>query len=148
MAPRPLASSLAKITSATLDRKSLGLGALLGNWQEVVGPQLGQSLPVKLVRGREEGQGATLQLAVSPARALEFQHEEKLLIARINGFFGYKAVEKVKLVQRHAAPRPKRAPRTASAMTSAEIETSVARVDNSELAAALQQLGSAMRTNT
>jgi hypothetical protein len=144
MAPRPLSSSVAKITVAALDRKALGLGALLGNWQAVVGAEFGQSLPVKLARAREEGVGATLQLAVSPARALEFQHEEKRLIARINGFFGYKAVEKIKLVQRHAVQPARRQVRTPSAMTKAEIETLVAGVDNAELASALQGLGSAM----
>jgi hypothetical protein len=144
MAPRPLSSSVAKITVATLDRKALGLGALLGNWGAVVGPQLGQSLPVKLVRAREDGQGATLHLAVSSARALEFQHEEKLLIARINGFFGYKAIEKIKLVQRHSLLPAKRVMRAPSSMTKAEIETLVAGVENADLASALQRLGSAM----
>jgi hypothetical protein len=144
MAPRPLSSSVAKITLAALDRKALGLGALLGNWEAVVGKQLGQSLPVKLVRAREEGQGATLHLAVSPARALEFQHEENLLITRINGFFGYNAVQKIKLVQRHSALPARRQIRPSSSMTKSEIETLVAGVDNADLASALQRLGSAM----
>ena len=65
------------------------------------------------------------------------------------GFFGYQAVGKIKLVQRHAALRPKQAPRAVvSALTHAEIQTSVARINNCELAAALQSLGSAMRANT
>jgi hypothetical protein len=54
----------------------------------------------------EEGgrPGGTLILRVDPARALDVEYRARQIIDRINAYFGYRAVETLKIVQ---APLPK-----------------------------------------
>jgi hypothetical protein len=149
--PLPLSASIAKIAAATLDKKAVGLGALLGHWEHIVGKEIAAAaVPIKLARPEKEGP-ATLYLAVSPARALEVQHDEPILIARINGFFGYKAVGALRLSQRHlnlsSKRKPKRSPGplAESSLSDADIEARVSVITDPELKETLARLGRSMR---
>lgn len=53
--------------------------------------------------------GGLLVLRVDPARALDIQYKAQQIIERINGYFGYRAVAELRLLQaplaKPAAPR-------------------------------------------
>jgi hypothetical protein len=49
--------------------------------------------------GAEGRPGATLVLRVDPARALDVQYRAAQIMNRINAYFGYRAVDEVRIVQ-------------------------------------------------
>lgn len=97
---RPLAASMPAITRAALGKKGFALASLLTEWEAIVGPGLaGYAMPLRLAKPRDESQGATLEIRVEGAAALELQHSEPRVLERINAHFGYAAVSRLKLRQ-------------------------------------------------
>lgn len=75
---------------------------LLSSWEEIVGKKIASySLPQKLSFGKDERTGGCLTLVVlAGAFAMEIQQNTQKIIDKINTFFGYPAVSKIKIIQR------------------------------------------------
>ena len=74
---------------------------LLTNWQYIVGEELAQySLPQKLAFRKDERTDGCLTVSVlSGAFAMEIRQNEPRILEKINAYFGYKAVSKLKILQ-------------------------------------------------
>ena len=97
---RPLAASLGGITRAALGKKGFALAQLLSDWESIVGPSLAATAaPIRLVKARDDQDGAVLEIRAEGAAALELQHSEPRVIERINAHFGYAAIRRLKLRQ-------------------------------------------------
>ena len=152
---RALAASLPKATARALGKRGFAEGALLTEWPSIVGEMIaGRCLPLRLT-GRREAGGGTLLLRVAPGFALELQHLEPQLIERINGYFGRRAVQRLKYQQgplpslaqsRRRAPPP--APAALSPQQQAALQDKLADVDDEALRAALERLGRAVAQKT
>lgn len=144
--PRALSTLLPAVAKTAFKRGGQALAALATDWDAIVGPEMGrQTLPVKLAFAPGERVGGTLHIAASGSLALELQHLEPQVLQRINGHFGYRAVERIRLVQdvariearlRRRAPAPKA---NANAPP-----PPVDGVDDPDLRAALSRLGQAL----
>lgn len=104
---RAIAQDISGLTAPAFARRGLAAGAIVSRWADVVGTALAAcTIPerISFTHGRRED--GTLVIRVeSGALALELQHLAPQLIERVNSFFGYRAVERVKLTQ---GPLPKR----------------------------------------
>jgi hypothetical protein len=144
--PRALAASLPKVAGKAFGRRGLAQGGLVADWPSIVGADLAAvSLPRGLSRG---GDGGTLTLRVEPAQALVLQHLEPLVIERVNGYLGYRAVARLRLQQgplgaRRAPDRPPPPPLTAE--QEARLRAQTATVGDAALRGALEKLGRAVR---
>lgn len=94
-----------------LARKMLGKNGfaeidLLTGWKEIVGEEIAAyTLPKKIVYQRGIKNNGILWVDVpSGACALELQLKEKFVLAKINSYFGYDAVAKLKIVQNAEVP--------------------------------------------
>lgn len=98
--PVGLASVLPKVTRTAMKRKGFAVGDVVHNWSAIVGTAIaGQSCPESLsFRSGENGHG-TLKVRVDGPLALELQHLAPLVIERVNGYYGYKVVERLSIVQ-------------------------------------------------
>lgn len=102
-------------SAAVTARKRLGEAAarhgfaepqVLLHWAEVVGARLaGLCAPVKITYPRGHGLGATLVVRAPGARAPEVEHLGPGIVERVNQFYGYRAVARIKVVQT-AGPTP------------------------------------------
>ncbi len=74
---------------------------ILSGWTSIVGEDLAQySLPQKISFRKNERSDGTLELLVlSGAFAMEIKQREPQILDKINTYFGYKAVSKLKIVQ-------------------------------------------------
>ena len=73
---------------------------VLMRWPEVVGERLaGLCVPVKVSYSRAHRLGATLVVRVEGARATEVEHLGPRIIERVNQFYGYRAIDRLKLTQ-------------------------------------------------
>lgn len=109
---RALAQEVGLLTAPLFARRGLAAGTIVTRWADVVGPALAVfTIPERISFARGRREDGTLAIRVEHgALAVELQHLAPQLIERVNGFFGYRAVERVKLTQgplpkRHAAKR-------------------------------------------
>jgi hypothetical protein len=131
-------------------RRGLAEAKLLTEWPTVVGPLLASRChPIRL-SPRSDGPGGVLVLHVTGAAALELQHSEPQILERINGYFGYGAVARLRLIQ---APLPRRTTRPlppggrgVSAAEESEIAQAVGEVCDPGLRAALHELGRTLKS--
>lgn len=93
-------------TVLPLAKQLLGLNGmmeieLLANWRDIVGETLAQySLPQKIRFNKNERSNGLIELVVlSGAFALEIKQREKQILEKINTYFGYSAVSKLKIIQ-------------------------------------------------
>lgn len=145
--PRLIGRTVPDIAGTALGKRGLAFGALISDWESIVGANLSRhTLPEKLSFPRGKRENATLHIRAMGPIALELQHLEPLILERINGFFGYHAVSKIRLV--HAAlPIPPRRPVRVRELTKDEelrLADSTASVENPDLRSALERLGRAL----
>ena len=124
---KSLAVSVSKLAAPLLGKRGFGEAEIILEWVAVVGEEMARDcLPVKLAFPKGERSDGTLHLRVVPAAALEIRHREPQILDRVNTFFGYNAVARLKLSQgplpsgsggRKEAPRlPPPSPAEASAL--------------------------------
>ncbi len=147
--PRALAVTVARITKPLFGRRGFAEGAVIGDWPSVVGSEFAQhTSPERIVFGPGTRREGTLHLRVdSGGRATEIQHFEPQIVERINGYFGYRAVARLKLIQGPLPPRKTVSPakpRPLSANEEKDLEERLADVDDGELKSALEGLGRAV----
>ena len=143
---RALAQSMPRVAAAAGIKRGFGHGALFSRWSDIVGAMLAQSsMPERLTFARGRRDDGTLHIRVEGALALELQHLESLVIERINGFFGYRAVARLALRQgplpRAKRTRPAPAPRRLTEEEDRALSARVAAVADPELRAGLERLG-------
>ncbi len=107
--PRALGEAVAALTRPIVGKRGFVRGGLIAEWVTIVGERLAaSSLPERVSYPPKQSRGGTLHLRVaSGSLAMELQHLEPELIERINGYFGYDAIGRVRLIQ---GPLPQTAP--------------------------------------
>ena len=142
---RNIGAIMPGITRDTMQKRGFVQGEIITRWREIVGTDLADDTsPEKLSFPRGERHGGTLQVRVAGAAALALQHEEPGVIQRINRFFGYAAVARLKLIQ---APIPKPAVRVRPKTRNLgddevhRIDAEVAKTRDPELREALARFG-------
>lgn len=144
--PRALASQVARLTRPVLARRGFAAAEIIERWGDIVGQALAaRSLPERIAFPPGKREDGTLHLRVdSGSLALELQHFEGLLVERVNGYFGYRAVARLRLTQR---PMPKAPARAAPVPDDPpdEADPRLADIDDPGLRAALAGLGAAVR---
>ena len=101
---RPLRELLGKVVGDTFTRQGFASAELVTRWSEIVGPEISaHSEPIKIqwVRpadGAEPRPGALILRVEGPA-AIEIQHLANIVCERVNGFLGWRAVDRVALRQ-------------------------------------------------
>ncbi len=128
---------------------------LLGSWDEIAGEEFADctrperiTWPRRAAEMAGEGgyQPGVLTIACEGARALFLTHAQGELIQRINGFFGFPAVNQMRIVQKPVSPQPKRnrKPKPLTGERARHLETLVDGIESDALKAALTRLGTAV----
>lgn len=113
---KAVGSFVPTLTKKAFEKFGFSTATLITDWARIVGTELAAyTMPERLKwpRGSEsaaadedERRGATLILRVDPARALDVEYRARQIMDRINGYFGYRAVEVIRLVQAPLEVRP------------------------------------------
>jgi hypothetical protein len=111
----PIGGRVAQLTRDMFRKRGFAEGHILAHWREITGEVIADySAPERLVylRRVREGRGpegaAVLEVRVDGPIALEIRHLEPQIIERINSYYGYSAVSRLKLTQGPLPPRKKR----------------------------------------
>lgn len=107
-----LKTLLPNLIKPTLNKSGLAQATLILDWDKVIGQKLAlYTMPLKSIYPKNSREGGTLHLIVHPAWALLVQQSEQIIIEQINAFYGYKAIEKLRLKQGYFA-RPEKIKRS------------------------------------
>ncbi len=139
---RAVGSYVPKLTRKAFEKYGFSAAALITDWATIVGTDVaGYAVPLRLKwprnvaiygdveMGAEGRPGAVLLLRVDPAHALDVQYKGAQLLERINGYFGYRAVAEIRILQAPVEVKESRQ-QTAAASSPKAIEP----VDAPELA--------------
>ncbi|WP_339777998.1 DciA family protein [uncultured Thalassospira sp.] len=98
---RNVAPIVSNLTRPLVRKRGFFQAEILLHWGEIVGPALEDcTAPVRYSQPRgENAGGGTLIVRVSGPMALELQHRMPQIIDRVNTYFGYRAVERIKMMQ-------------------------------------------------
>lgn len=151
---QPLADLIGNVMKPACRKRGFATADLIALWPDIVGERYGErTQPESLHWPRRPDGGeatpdpATLVVRCDGPSALFLQHELPQIIQRINMFFGWAAVGRIKIVQkplnrpRHAAP-PKL--RVLNDQEEGDLRRSLSDVDAAPLRAALDRLGRAV----
>lgn len=96
-----LASETMPLLRRLIGKKGMMAVDILAFWEQIAGEELSAfTFPEKISFKTGERRDGTLQVAViNGAFALELQHRERFVLEKVNSFFGYKAVTKLKIRQ-------------------------------------------------
>ncbi|CAN7359476.1 DUF721 domain-containing protein [Mesorhizobium caraganae] len=148
--PVPVSDLATQILDPVL-RKRAGISiGLVQSWEEIAGPRLaGHSRPEKIQWPRrmhedDPFEPATLVIACEGMAALHLQHETGEIINRVNGFLGFNAIGRIRIVQKPVLSekaRPKPAPRPLTSVEKAKLSDTVGKIEDDGLRASLERLG-------
>ncbi len=145
---RAIADLMPEVGRSAFRRFGFVQSSVVTRWPEIVGPRHAQVCAPEMIRfpfgQKSEG---ILQLVVTPAQAPIIQHVIPEIIERVNRFFGYKAVAKVKLRQGAVTPpqspdRP--APPPSIKPIPLELGDSLRDIGDAELRTVLESLARSM----
>ncbi len=104
---RAIADLMPEIGRTAFRRFGFVQSSVVSRWPEIVGPHHARICAPEAIRfAPGEKSGGILQLVVVPAHAPLIQHVIPEIIERVNRFFGYNAVTRVKLRQGAVKPPP------------------------------------------
>ncbi|MET3598722.1 DUF721 domain-containing protein [Martelella mangrovi] len=149
------ASQIADVANSLIDpilaRRSGISTALLGAWDEIAGEAYADfSRPEKITwpkRPSESEDGGfrpgCLTIACEGARVLFLTHAQGELIHRVNGFFGFSAIDRIKVVQKPVQPPGghRKKPPELSPAEARDLEARLAGIESEKLRAAIMRLG-------
>jgi len=147
--PRALATSLSAATKTAFGKRGFADGAILKYWPVIAGGHLADhSQPEKITYPTGAGDDGTLHLRLdSGSMATELLHLEPLLIERINGYFGFKAVARLKITQGplpDTTAKPVWNPRPLKTEEETNLIESLIEVEDEDLQRSLRALGRAV----
>lgn len=143
----PVARLLQRLLTPAARRQGFAETAVIADWPEIVGSELAKRCqPLKVSRGRGP-RGGTLVVQAPPVMTLELQHSAPQIIERINTYFGFSAIVKMRLV---AGPMPRakavaaKSAKTLSAKQAQTLSDATAEIEMQGLKQALEALGHAV----
>lgn len=146
---RQIGELAGRVLDPVLEKRAGVTASLIHNWQAVAGARLAATTrPEKVQWPRRLSEDdpfepATLTIAADPAAAFILQHETGEVIARVNAFLGFAAIDRIRIVQKPvAAHRTGRSgPEKLDALEKARLDRSVGGIEDDGLRDALARLG-------
>lgn len=139
---------ISKILDPLLAKRAGVSLSLMNAWSEIVGEDLGAiSMPIKVTWPQrrdddDEFQPGTLLIAAEGMAALHLQHQTGEVIGRVNAFMGYRAIARIRLVQKPIdKKKPKKRQRPLTDSQKRKVERLAQTVEDEGLKQAITRFG-------
>jgi|TARA_B110001452_G_scaffold221993_1_gene194702 hypothetical protein len=94
---RPLSISIPRGLKTIIKKRGYNFNNIIDNWTKMVGKDISNACyPTTIKVGKDMNNG-TLTLNVLHGREIDVEYSKKIIIDKINGFFGYNYINQVKL---------------------------------------------------
>lgn len=146
---RAAGEMIADIGAVAFRRFGFVQSAVVSRWSEIVGERYARvSTPESIRFAAGTKSGGTLSLLVEGAHAPVMQHLAPLIIERVNRFFGYQAVARLRFRQGAPPTAAQSPPRPLAAPVPVELGEGLRRIADPELRACLESLASKIAGST
>ncbi len=149
--PRSISNIVREVTKSSFGNKDLLFGKMLSEWMHIVGEEIGHKtvpLDLKYIRGNKKKNQAKLHLGVKSSYATEFVYKKSLVIERLNMFFGYDAIEDIKIIQQSSFMDKQEEvvakSKDLSTVEREELDKKLDKIGENDLQIALRKLGKAI----
>lgn len=154
---RPRSRRLGELIGDTLTplcrKQGFASSDIIRYWGQIVGSHYAEcSEPERICwhRGKEEDgfRPGVLIIHCEGAQSLLMQQESEQIIQRVNAYFGYPAIDNIKILQRPVSLRKKQKPEALRPLTSREaqqLDEQIGKFENDRMARALRGLGHAIK---
>ena len=150
----PLGDLIGSSLTPLCRKQGFASADILRYWGEIVGPQFADCTEPDRIRWPRRGEGegfkpGTLVLHCEGALSVFLQHEQAVIIQRVNAYFGYPAIDRIQILQRPMRARPSKRPsplRPLTQVEASELDHQLEGVKDDRMAAALRRLGHAVMT--
>lgn len=97
----PISTIISPFAKKVLGKRGFMEIDIISNWEDIIGKQFAEfTSPLRIDFPKGKTNEGTLHIeTLSGAFALELQHKEKLIIEKVNTYFGYKAISHIKTSQ-------------------------------------------------
>ena len=146
---KTIGTNVTKIVKPLISKRGFGNSEIINNWVNIVGDKLAQNItPQKISYNRNSNVDGVLLLRVnSSSVALEIQYIEKQIVNKINTYFGFGAIGRIKIIQ-GPIPAPEKKIvdkiKTVANTDKIELERKLNSVKDPDLRVALAALGTAI----
>jgi hypothetical protein len=146
---RRLSDLIGPCLSRALARQGFAATELVTRWPEIAGAEIAahaEPIRISWPRGSGANEPGTLVLRVEGPTAVEIQHLAGVILQRVNGFFGWRAIGKIALRQGPLSRRrkPVIVP-PPSEEAAGRIAATLTGIEDEELRQALARLGAAVK---
>ena len=148
---RPLAELLRKTLGKAFAKQGFASIELVTRWREIVGTEIAAHSQPERIQWRRRSQAAgasepgTLFLRVEGPTALEIQHHSGVILERVNRFFGWQAVARLRLRQAPLSQQAERAsPLAYDPEVAARLAGALPEIRDANLRRALARLGASI----
>jgi hypothetical protein len=144
--PRALAEVLRKTLDEAFAKQGFASAEIVTRWAEIVGPEIAAHSEPERIRwqrsvGDEPPQPGILMLRVEGPTAIEIQHLGRIILERVNQFFGWKAVGGLRLRQAPLGRQGTKRQARADPEKAGRIAATLGGIESESLRAALARLG-------
>lgn len=147
--PNHFSKALDKITQPVFKKKGLTYSRIVTDWEKIIGTYYAQySTPRKIIYSQSDTKTGVLYVNVENSSiGLELSYQTPVILEKISTYFGYKAVDSIKLIQSDhlfqstIADKNSRENLTLSKHDKASIDTLVEDVEDNNLRDVLTNLG-------
>ena len=142
-----------KLIKPMLSKRGFSVSTIITNWNQIVGDELAsRTIPEKIVYSSGGISGGTFKIRInSSALALEIQHMEPQLREKINTYFGYNAISRIKIIQgpvRDGNKETNKKRRELSKLEQIDLTKRLKKVSDPVLRNSLSALGSSIRRDS
>ena len=146
---KTIGTNVTKLVKPLISKRGFGNSEIINNWVNIVGDKLAQNItPQKISYNNNSNVDGVLLLRVnSSSVALEIQYIEKQIVNKINTYFGFSAIGRIKIIQ-GPIPTPEKKIankiKTVANTDKIELERKLNSVKDPDLRVALAALGTAI----
>ena len=142
-----LSTMIDPIIAPSAKARGFAIGRILSHWHDIVGDMASWCRPDTVSFPRDSRTDGTLKLQIASGRGPQAQAMSDLIIDRVNAHFGYRAINRISLVQTLSTPLPPTTPYPDLQQKQDRhdiwaLDDKLKNVKSPELRAALRRLGS------
>ena len=94
---RPFGNTLPRGVRGILKKNGYNYSEIVSKWNLLVGNDIAQLSYPKSIKMKKDGQNGILTLAIKRGDEINIEYSKKQIIDKINSYFGYKLINKIKL---------------------------------------------------
>jgi len=94
---RPFGNTLPRGLRGILKKNGYNYSEIISKWTMLIGKDLAEMAKPRSIKMKNDSSGGVLVLAIKRGDEINIEYSKKKIIDRINGYFGYKLINDIKI---------------------------------------------------